>query len=91
LEVWSEWFDLRYAVVYATPAPDGELPRPPVPGACEVSHPGRAAYSSPTSSAPSYGMVRVHHRSLVPSPPTGTELLELRFNEPATIPGRRRR
>jgi hypothetical protein len=36
-------------------------------------------------------MVRVHHRSLVPSPPTGTELLELRFNEPATIPGRRRR
>ena len=32
LEIWSDWLDLRYAVVYATPEPEGELPRPPVIG-----------------------------------------------------------
>jgi hypothetical protein len=34
LEVWSDWLDLRYAVVYATPEPEGELPRPAVLGRC---------------------------------------------------------
>ncbi|MFL6272212.1 MAG: hypothetical protein ACJ75A_19115, partial [Actinomycetes bacterium] len=28
LEIWSDWFDLRYAVAYATPEPEGDLPRP---------------------------------------------------------------
>ena len=37
LEVWSDWLELRYAVVYATPEPEGELPRPAVLGGCEVS------------------------------------------------------
>lgn len=37
LEVWSDWLDLRYAVVHATPEPEGELPRPEVVGPCEVS------------------------------------------------------
>jgi hypothetical protein len=37
LEVWSDWLELRYAVVYATPEPGGELPRPAVLGGCEVS------------------------------------------------------
>jgi hypothetical protein len=31
LKVWSVWLDLRYAV-YATPEPEGELPRPEVMG-----------------------------------------------------------
>ena len=29
LEVWSDWLELRYAVVYATPEPEGELPGGP--------------------------------------------------------------
>ena len=37
LEIWSDWFDLRYAIVYATPEPEGDLPRPAVLGRCEVS------------------------------------------------------
>ncbi|HEV3463533.1 MAG TPA: Clp protease N-terminal domain-containing protein, partial [Actinomycetota bacterium] len=37
LEIWSDWFDLRYAIVYATPEPEGDLPRPSVLGCCEVS------------------------------------------------------
>ena len=37
LEIWSDWFDLRYAIVYATPEPEGELPRPAILGRCEVS------------------------------------------------------
>jgi hypothetical protein len=41
LEIWSDWLDLRYAVVYATPEPEGELPRPPVIGTCQVSDRGR--------------------------------------------------
>jgi hypothetical protein len=32
-------------------------------------------------------MVRVHQRTFVPSPPAGTELLELRFSQPSTRPG----
>jgi hypothetical protein len=87
LEVWSDWFDLRYAVVYATPEPEGELPRPTVLGSCEVSDRAGTAYTSPTSSSPSYGMVRVTQRTFVPSPPAGTELLELRFSAPSTRPG----
>jgi hypothetical protein len=87
LEVWSDWFDLRYAVVYAAPEPEGELPRPEVIGYCEVSDRAGTAYSNPTSSSPSYGMVRVHQRTFVPSPPEGTELLELRFSQPDTMPG----
>jgi hypothetical protein len=42
LEVWSDWLDLRYAVVYATPEPEAELPRP------EVIAPARC----PTGPAP---------------------------------------
>jgi hypothetical protein len=82
LEVWSDWFDLRYAVVYATPEPEEELPRRAVLGGCEVSDRAGTAYTSPTSSSPSYGMVRVHQRTFVPSPPPGTDLLELRFRVP---------
>ncbi|HEU4400240.1 MAG TPA: Clp protease N-terminal domain-containing protein [Actinomycetota bacterium] len=87
LEVWSDWFDLRYAVVYATPEPEGELPRPSVIGGCEVSDRAGTAYTSPTSSSPSFGMVRVTQRTFVPSPPAGTEFLELRLGAPSTRPG----
>src|SRR6266540_3267176 len=87
LEVWSDWFDLRYAVVYATPEPEGELPRPRVLGYCEVSGRAGTAYASPHSSSPNYGMVRVTQCVFVPSPPVGTELLELRFSQPDTMPG----
>ncbi len=87
LEVWSDWFDLRYAVVYATPEPEGELPRPPVLGACEVSDRAGTEYVNWTSSHPGFGMVRVNQRTFVPSPPVGTELLELRFSQPDTMPG----
>jgi hypothetical protein len=31
--------------------------------------------------------VRIHQRTFVPSPPAGTELLELRFGQPGTMPG----
>jgi Clp amino terminal domain, pathogenicity island component len=85
LEVWSDWFDLRYAVVYATPEPEGELPRPAVVGAVEVSDRAGTAYTNRTSTHPSFGMVRVHQHTFVPSPPAGTELLELRFGEPGTV------
>ena len=87
LEIWSDWFDLRYAVVYATPEPEGELPRPAVLGGCEVSDRAGTAYRSPTSSSPNYGMVRVTHRTFVPAPPPGTELLEVRFSPPGASPG----
>jgi hypothetical protein len=87
LEVWSDWLDLRYAVVYATPEPEGELPRPPVIGTCEVSDRAGTEYVNWTSSHPGFGMVRIHQRTFVPSPPAGTELLELRFNQPDTTPG----
>ena len=87
LEVWSDWLDLRYAVVYATPEPQGELPRPAVLGGCEVSDRAATAYTSPLSSSPSYGMVRVTQRVFVPSPPDGTEQLELRFRAPSRSEG----
>jgi hypothetical protein len=87
LEVWSDWLDLRYAVVYATPEPEGELPRPEVIGSCEVSDRAGTKYVNWTSSYPSFGMVRIHQRTFVPSPPTDTELLELRFSQPDTMPG----
>jgi hypothetical protein len=86
LEVWSDWFDLRYAVVYATPEPEGELPRPEVIGYWKASDRVGTTYTNRTSSHPSFGMVRVHQRTFVPSPPAGTELLELRFSQPDTMP-----
>jgi hypothetical protein len=87
LEVWSDWFDLRYAVVYATPEPEGELPRPAVLGAVEVSDRAGTEYTNWTSSHPAFGMVRIHQHTFVPSPPVGTELLELRFGGPGTVRG----
>jgi len=87
LEVWSDWLDLRYAVVYATPEPEGELPRPSVIGDCEVSDRAGTPYTARTGSYPAFGMVRVMQRTFVPSPPAGTELLELRFSPPSTMPG----
>jgi Clp amino terminal domain, pathogenicity island component len=87
LEVWSDWLDLRYAVVYATPEPEGELPRPEVIGGCEVSDRAGTDYVNWTSTHPSFGMVRIHQRTFVPAPPAGTELLELRFSQPNTMPG----
>jgi hypothetical protein len=87
LEVWSDWFDLRYAVVYATPEPEGELPRPEVIGYCEASDRAGTTYTNRTSSHPSFGMVRIHQRTFVPAPPADTELLELRFSQPDTMPG----
>jgi hypothetical protein len=87
LEVWSDWLDLRYAVVYATPEPEGELPRPEVIGYCEMSDRAGTQYVNRTSSHPNFGMVRIHQRTFVPSPPADTELLELRFSQPDTMPG----
>ena len=87
LEVWSDWLDLRYAVAYATPEPEGELPRPEVVGTCEVSDRAGTEYVNWTSSHPSFGMVRIHQRTFVPAPPAGAELLELRFSQPDTMPG----
>jgi hypothetical protein len=87
LEIWSDWLDLRSGVVYATPEPEGDChdrrcwaaarcrigPAPPTP--------------PPYSSSPNYGMVRVTQRVFVPSPPDGTELLELRFRAPSRSEG----
>jgi hypothetical protein len=94
LEVWWDWFDLRYAVVYATaepegelPRPEGELPRPEVIGGCAVSDRAGTEYVNWTSSVPSFGMVRIHQRTFAPSPPAGTELLELGFSQPGILPG----
>jgi hypothetical protein len=87
LEVWSDWLDLRYAVVYSTPEPEGELPRPAVLGGCEVSDRAGTAYTSPHSSSPNYGMVRVTQRVFVPAPPDGTDQLELRFRAPSRSEG----
>ena len=50
LELWSDWLELRYAVVYATPEPQGELPRPAVLGGCEVSDRAGTEYVNRTSS-----------------------------------------
>ena len=49
--------------------------------------PGRHHLRHRTSSHPNFGMVRIHQRTFVPSPPAGTELLELRFTQPDTMPG----
>jgi hypothetical protein len=84
LEVWSDWFDLRYAVVYATPEPEGELPRPEVIGTCQVSDRAGTEYVNWFTSSPAWGMVRGHQHTFVPAPPPGTELLELRFAPPST-------
>lgn len=86
LEVWSEWFDLRYAVVYATPEPEGELPRPHVLGDCQVSDRAGTAYRSRISTSPAYGMVRVTQRTFTPSPPPRTDVLELWFRPPSDRP-----
>jgi hypothetical protein len=87
LEVWSDWLDLRYAVVYATAEPEGELPRPVVLGGCEVSDRAGTEYVNWHSSVPSFGTVRVYQRTFVPSPPAGTEQLELRFRAPSRSEG----
>ena len=84
LELWSDWFDLRYAIAYATPEPEGELPRPSVLGNCQVSDRAGTEYINWVSSSPSFGMVRTHQRTFVPAPPPGTEVLELRFGPPST-------
>jgi hypothetical protein len=84
LEIWSDWFDLRYAIVYATPEPEGDLPRPSVLGGCEVSDRAGTEYINWVTSSPAFGMVRTLQRTFVPAPPPGTELLELRFAPPST-------
>jgi Clp amino terminal domain, pathogenicity island component len=89
LEIWSDWFDLRYAIVYATPEPEGELPRPWVLGPCEVSDRAGTEYRCWISGSPSFGMVRTHHHTFVPAPPPGTEVLELRFLPPSAADGER--
>jgi hypothetical protein len=87
LELWSDWLELRYAVVYATPEPEGELPRPAVLGGCQVSDRAGTEYTNPTSSQPGFGMVRVYERTFVPSPPPGTERLEVLFRAPSRVEG----
>ena len=90
LEIWSDWFDLRYAIAYATPEPEGELPRPAVVGRCEVSDRAGTEYVNWFTSSPAWGMVRGHQHTFVPAPPPGTEVLELRFNAPSTPVGETR-
>ena len=83
LEIWSDWFDLRYAIVYATPEPEGDLPRPAVLGRCEVSDRAGTDYVNWHTIAPGFGMVGIHHHTFVPAPPPGTEVLEVRFSAPS--------
>jgi Clp amino terminal domain, pathogenicity island component len=83
LEIWSDWFDLRYAIAYASPEPEGEMPRPWVIGPCEVSDRAGTEYRCWLSSSPAFGMVRTHQHTFVPAPPPGTEALELRFLPPS--------
>jgi hypothetical protein len=66
LKVWLDWLDLCHAVVYATPEPEGELPRPAVLGGCEVLDRARHRLHLPHSSSPNYGMVRFTQRAFVP-------------------------
>jgi hypothetical protein len=87
LEIWSDWFDLRYAVAYASPEPEGDLPRPSVLGRCEVSDRAGTDYRCWVSSSPAFGMVRTHQHTFVPAPPPGTEVLELRFLPPSVPVG----
>jgi hypothetical protein len=82
LEIWSDWFDLRYAIVHATPEPEGDLPRPSVLGRCEVSDRAGTRYVNRHTIAPGYGMVRAWQHTFVPAPPPGTEVLEVRFHSP---------
>jgi hypothetical protein len=83
LEIWSDWFDLRYAVAYAGPEPERDLPRPCVVDHCEVSDRAGTGYRNRFSSSPGHGMVRTHQHTFVPAPPPGTEVLELRFLPPS--------
>jgi hypothetical protein len=83
LEIWSDWFDLRYAIVYATAEPEGDLPRPAILGRCEVSDRAGTDYVNLSTISPAAGMVRVRQHTFVPAPPPGTEVLELRFNPPS--------
>ena len=83
LEIWSDWFDLRYAIVYATPEPEGDLPRPSVLGRCEVSDRAGTEYINWVTVSPASGMVRARQHTFVPAPPPGTEVLELRFSAPS--------
>ena len=78
---------LPYAVAYATPEPEGDLPRPSVVGGCEVSDRAGTDYRNWVTSSPGFGMVRTWQRTFVPAPPPGTEVLELRFLPPAAAPG----
>ncbi|HEX3213059.1 MAG TPA: Clp protease N-terminal domain-containing protein [Actinomycetota bacterium] len=87
LEIWSDWFDLRYAIAHATPEPEGDLPRPSVLGRCEVSDRAGTEYTNRRTVAPGYGMVRSWQHTFVPAPPPGTEVLELRFNAPPAAAG----
>jgi hypothetical protein len=87
LELWSDWLDLRYAIAYAAPEPEGDLPRPWVLGRCEVSDRVGTGHTNWTSSSPAFGMVRTHQHTFVPAPPPGTEVLELRFLPPSAGPG----
>ena len=86
-EMQSDWFDVRYAVAYATPEPEGDLPRPSVLGRCEVSDRAGTDYVNRVTSCPAFGTVRVKQHTFVPAPPAGTEVLELRFLPPAAAPG----
>jgi hypothetical protein len=52
-----------------------------------VSDRAGTEYVNWTSSLPSFGMVPIHQRTFVPARPAGTELLELRFSQPSTVPG----
>jgi hypothetical protein len=87
LEIWSDWFDLRYAIAYATPEPEGDMPRPWVLGRCEVSDRAGTEYRCWIIGSPSFGMVRTHQHTFVPAPPPGTEVLELRFLPPSAADG----
>jgi hypothetical protein len=87
LEIWSDWFDLRYALAYATPEPEGDMPRPWVLGRCEVSDRAGTEYRCRVSGSPAFGELRTHQHTFVPAPVPGTEVLELRFLPPSTPPG----
>jgi hypothetical protein len=89
LEIWSDWVDLRYAIAYATPEPEGDLPRPWVLGRCEVSDRAGTEYKNWVTSSPAFGTVRTHQHTFVPAPPPGTEVLELRFLPPSAANGER--
>jgi hypothetical protein len=52
LEVWSDWLDLRYAVIYATPEPEGELPRPEGHRILRGGRPGRDHLHQPDQRPP---------------------------------------